>query len=186
MSKNQETYLCPVCEFDRLQKITPLNLKLGNQKLQTSILGCSSCTHRYMPTTQMQQQFIEQNYSVEYAGFRRDPFFTKKIAETLTNEIESQVAPPASVLDVGCGNGEFMKIATEYGYQVEGVDVSEQAVSLCNKRGLDARAGDFLSLDFHQYDLITMWVQMGCHEHQELFLYMVQMKHQSPLSQMIH
>ena len=157
MNKNQETYVCPVCESDKLQKITPLNLKLGNQMLQTCILSCSSCTHRFMPTTEIQQQFIEQNYDVEYVGFWRDPFFTKKIEETLTNEIHIQVAPPASVLDVGCGNGEFMKIATEYGYQIEGVDVSEQAISLCHQNGLKARVGNFLTLDFNQYDLITMW-----------------------------
>ena len=62
------------------------------------------------------------------------------------------------MLDVGCGAGEFMQAASEAGYRVQGVDVSAAGVERCRARGLDARAGDFLTMEFDGvYDMVTLW-----------------------------
>jgi 2-polyprenyl-3-methyl-5-hydroxy-6-metoxy-1,4-benzoquinol methylase len=66
--------------------------------------------------------------------------------------------PPARVLDVGCGNGEFLQAAAERGYHAVGIDVSEAAAELCRGRGLEARAGGLLTAQLDgPFGIIAMW-----------------------------
>ena len=70
------------------------------------------------------------------------------------------------LLDVGCGNGEFLQLARLYGWAVSGVDFDLEAVSTARANGLDIKHGgidvinkkeryDFISLSHvieHVYD----------------------------------
>ena len=69
------------------------------------------------------------------------------------------VAPPARVLDAGCGTGRIAVRLDELGYGVVGVDVdaSMLAVARAEAPGLDWRAGDLASLDLgEQFDLVLL------------------------------
>ena len=73
---------------------------------------------------------------------------------------------PGRLLDVGCGNGEFLKFARKYGWNVRGIDLDEHAVAEAGSSGLDVSVGgieviaagekfDFISLSHvieHVYD----------------------------------
>jgi SAM-dependent methyltransferase len=48
-------------------------------------------------------------------------------------------------LDIGCGRGEWLSLASKRGYDVAGVDASPIAVSLCQSKGLRAVQADALS-----------------------------------------
>jgi len=77
---------------------------------------------------------------------------------------------PGRLLDIGCGNGEFLRLARGFGWTVVGVDVDEHAVSEARSSGLDVRSGsidvidskekfDFISLSHvieHVYDPIAL------------------------------
>jgi 2-polyprenyl-3-methyl-5-hydroxy-6-metoxy-1,4-benzoquinol methylase len=62
------------------------------------------------------------------------------------------------LLDVGCGDGQFLQSASEAGWQAFGIDLSEPAVGLCRNLGLDAAQIDFHSstLDSRSFDVIVM------------------------------
>jgi len=74
------------------------------------------------------------------------------------------------LLDIGCGNGEFLKFANSYGWNVVGVDFDKHAVTEARSGGLDVRAGgidvidsaerfDFISLSHvieHVYDPVEL------------------------------
>ena len=46
-------------------------------------------------------------------------------------------------LDVGCGQGAVMRLATSFGYQeVAGVDISEEMLAICHADGLKVEAAD--------------------------------------------
>jgi 2-polyprenyl-3-methyl-5-hydroxy-6-metoxy-1,4-benzoquinol methylase len=62
------------------------------------------------------------------------------------------------LLDVGCGNGEFLKLAASCGWSVSGIDLDEQAVSVCTGQDLDVRRGSIDSLDDKKdaFDYITV------------------------------
>jgi SAM-dependent methyltransferase len=65
--------------------------------------------------------------------------------------------PGGRMLDVGCGNGRFLRKMAALGWTCEGLDFSETAVSLCRAAGLNVRRGDLSSagLDDASFDLVT-------------------------------
>nr|WP_172624004.1 class I SAM-dependent methyltransferase [Rhodanobacter glycinis] len=62
------------------------------------------------------------------------------------------------LLDVGCGNGGFLMLAQQAGWQVEGLDLDEAAVNTAKSRGLEVRCGGMEVLDGQGecFDVITI------------------------------
>jgi 2-polyprenyl-3-methyl-5-hydroxy-6-metoxy-1,4-benzoquinol methylase len=62
------------------------------------------------------------------------------------------------LLDVGFGNGGFLKIAAEMGWQAEGIDFDPKAVEVARARGLSVKCASVseLALLGEQYDVITI------------------------------
>ena len=62
------------------------------------------------------------------------------------------------LLDVGCGDGQLLQTAKDEGWDASGIDLSEAAIRLCRKRGLDASRTDFFSesLDERRFGVIIM------------------------------
>jgi SAM-dependent methyltransferase len=48
-------------------------------------------------------------------------------------------------VDLGCGEGEFCTLLREWGWDVEGVDASADAVEACRARGIEVTLGDVLA-----------------------------------------
>ena len=64
---------------------------------------------------------------------------------------------PLKILDVGCGTGANLEMLSEFGV-AEGVDVSPEALSFCQARGLDKvklGAAEALPYDDNSFDLAT-------------------------------
>lgn len=49
--------------------------------------------------------------------------------------------PGQRLLDVGCGNGDYLRNAVDAGWQAIGIDADEKAVDVARQRGLEARLG---------------------------------------------
>jgi 2-polyprenyl-3-methyl-5-hydroxy-6-metoxy-1,4-benzoquinol methylase len=66
--------------------------------------------------------------------------------------------PGAKLLDVGCGNGDFLVRAQNTGWQVTGIDPDPKAAAVARSRGLDIRDSDIFELDACQerFDGITL------------------------------
>lgn len=62
------------------------------------------------------------------------------------------------LLDVGCGNGGFLMLARQAGWQVEGIDFDAGAVQTARSRGLDVHHGGVELLEDRSacYDVITL------------------------------
>jgi len=62
------------------------------------------------------------------------------------------------LLDVGCGNGGFLLLARQVGWQVEGLDFDAGAVQAARSRGLEVHHGGIEVLDGRSacYDVITL------------------------------
>jgi SAM-dependent methyltransferase len=61
------------------------------------------------------------------------------------------------LLDIGCGNGEFLARARDLGWQVEGVDFDPKAVAAARAAGLEVRIGSIESYSRvrEQFDVVT-------------------------------
>lgn len=62
------------------------------------------------------------------------------------------------LLDVGCGNGDFMARAKTAGWEVTGVDFDPKAVATSRSRGLNTLQGDLASQGFppESFDVVTL------------------------------
>jgi 2-polyprenyl-3-methyl-5-hydroxy-6-metoxy-1,4-benzoquinol methylase len=64
------------------------------------------------------------------------------------------------LLDIGCGNGTFLHVAQECGFQPHGMDASAQAVDIARAQyGIDVRQGEIGSTvwDGKRFDFVTMF-----------------------------
>jgi 2-polyprenyl-3-methyl-5-hydroxy-6-metoxy-1,4-benzoquinol methylase len=65
--------------------------------------------------------------------------------------------PGMRLLDVGCGNGDFLDFARDCGWNVAGVDLDQKAVEVGRSRGLDVRNGTIEAIgEDEQFDGITI------------------------------
>lgn len=66
--------------------------------------------------------------------------------------------PGARILDIGCGNGDFLELAQRGGWQVVGVEPDPKAAEMARGRGLDVRNGGVEVLDpvREKFDGITL------------------------------
>lgn len=51
-----------------------------------------------------------------------------------------------TILDVGCGHGEFLELLRENNIQAIGIDINEKMVNLCKSKGFEIYKEDALSL----------------------------------------
>jgi SAM-dependent methyltransferase len=111
-----------------------------------------------MPTTNEEQLQIEKGYGHSYVGFRTDEVFNHIVGVEIKTRLAVLAPPPCSLLDVGCGAGEFLAIASQHSYDCLGIDVSTDGVEIARQKGLNARVFNFLTHDFDQtFHVITMW-----------------------------
>jgi len=61
--------------------------------------------------------------------------FLRQIVQSLKSEIENP-----RILDVGCGTGANLEMLSQFG-SAEGVDVSDEALEFCRKKGLTVQKG---------------------------------------------
>lgn len=61
-----------------------------------------------------------------------------------------------SVLDIGAGTGEFLKVASEYGWKVQGAEPNEKARFISKEKGIDL-IEDFTDFSSRQFDVVTLW-----------------------------
>jgi 2-polyprenyl-3-methyl-5-hydroxy-6-metoxy-1,4-benzoquinol methylase len=72
------------------------------------------------------------------------------------------------LLEIGCGNGEFLKVAKMNDWDCIGVDISKKNCIRVNSNGIKAIQGDICDMDFfveeyHEcFDVVVMW---ACIEH---------------------
>lgn len=90
--------------------------------------------------------------------------FSRKMGECLPAALKALGVSPTAVLDLACGEGTFALLATEMGYNVTGLDVSEHMLGFAreNTRGagadVDFVRADMRALPFARgFDLVTCW-----------------------------
>jgi SAM-dependent methyltransferase len=83
----------------------------------------------------------------------------RAILESFLRQIQSSLVTqhsPLRILDVGCGTGANLEMLSQFG-DPEGVDISDDALEFCDKKGLKAQKGlaEQLPFDDEIFDITT-------------------------------
>jgi len=73
-----------------------------------------------------------------------------------TNLIFEQNSRVGSLLDVGAGTGEFLKVAKEKAWEVQGMEPNKNARNLAFEKGVELK-GSLNDFKGNQFDVVTLW-----------------------------
>jgi SAM-dependent methyltransferase len=75
------------------------------------------------------------DYWGTYYGKQEAPVLPSQFALFVANEIATGEIPPVgTICDIGCGNGRDALFFLQLGYQVQGLDASDAAITVCRER----------------------------------------------------
>lgn len=143
---------------------------------------CSSCNHVYLSNPLKQERLIEF-----YAGYptssldwhRNESEFYKSIYNKGLDLIGS-LDNAAKVLDVGCSSGYFLKIASERGYVINGLEPNKLEASYAIEQGIKVLGRTIEDLpNRSDFSLITLWDVLE-HIHDPVFYLKRLRSHLSP------
>lgn len=116
---------------------------------------------RHTPTEDAEQRAYETIYS-DRGLHQRDSLYLWFLEQVLRH-----APPPARLLDVSCGEGDFLRFASQAGYAAAGIDFSLAALQTLDQRGgaaIPAVAANAHGLPFADasFDVVT---NLGSLEH---------------------
>ena len=155
---------CPACGSDKT-----LPAGVLNDWVMAKCLQCDLVYTRDLPTSQQIRHVYDQAYQAEglydahlkelelmvKSGFSRQGLYRNWI-------FLKRFRPKAGdrMLEIGCGIGAFLVAAKHHGWEVEGVDVSAQALEVSRKiHGLPVHVGTLEELEMSSgiYRAIVCW-----------------------------
>lgn len=74
--------------------------------------------------------------------------------EVVSFVLQALPAPPATVLEVGCGDGRLAERLTWLGFDVTGIDADPEAIAAARQRGVNAVHASFLAFDARPFDAL--------------------------------
>src|SRR3989339_459017 len=139
--------------------ISSYKMRGSSIKSGFSIFRCLNCDIMW-PEPVLEQDILLECYDREYyETYAKNADYKKKYFGSRLNELEFYVSK-GRVLDIGCGDGFFLYLARERGWEAHGVEASKAAVDFANKRyGVEASYGAVEKLNSKKGDfsLITLW-----------------------------
>ncbi len=81
---------------------------------------------------------------IPYAGFENRHRGSEQDVKTQQAIYLPFFQTDRTVLDLGCGRGEFLDLLSQNGIPAKGIDLNQQMITTCRERGLECRSGDIL------------------------------------------
>ncbi len=138
--KTSSSPKCPVC----FSEIEPMLLNNPGNGYESYI--CESCDVEFnMPMKAASAEWYEAEYSE--MEIRSSLYERRKNIWEFAESINSMPVKRGKLLEIGCGEGAFLEIARNRGYDPTGVDLNEHAVNKARISGFNAHcisAGDLL------------------------------------------
>ncbi|MGV9013344.1 MAG: class I SAM-dependent methyltransferase [Flavobacteriales bacterium] len=132
---------------------------------QFSVQRCINCSFLFTSPRPTQASigayYLSENYisHVETARGLQDRMYhlVRKRALKGKHRLIAKYAPTGSVLDVGCGTGDFLAYMADHKYTVQGVEVSSDARNVATKKRLEVSADLETIPNGGNVNIITLW-----------------------------
>ena len=109
---------------------------LGNDKgIDIEVYQCSGCGLIQLnnnPVAYYKEVIRSATFSEEMKGFRLKQF---------KNFVEKYALKNKKIIEIGCGNGEYLSLIQQFGVEAYGLEYSEESVKKCINQGLNVSRG---------------------------------------------
>lgn len=157
---------CPICDSQKSHHfITCKDYTVSNEDFK--IVECDSCNFRYtnpIPTEDKIGEYYKSEDYISHSGTKKgivNWLYHKVRNHTLKKKYQlvSKHAKENSLLDIGCGTGDFLGYVNQKGWQVKGLEPDGDARALGEKNhGISIQSTEELhQLPNESYGAITMW-----------------------------
>jgi SAM-dependent methyltransferase len=132
-----------------MKKICPLcNSHRTHTHLMTSdwgIVKCLACTNAWTEPPAPKVKYEEQNFhsGFNYKKLEDLPYQWSKAILMQANLLERYLSPESKILEIGCGEGLFLKELSRRGFNVFGIEPSKSATEQARRCGLNVVQGYF-------------------------------------------
>ena len=153
---------CGFCNASESRKLYQTSSVSGEEFFVNRCQKCNAAFLTPRPTTQQ----LEQAYDDSYYGSGESKFcgpiqkavdyFRQGRSRLLSRYIKA----PAKVLDIGCGDGRFLDMLIEQGYEGYGIELPGKAAQRASQIiGLKLKIGQLAEEDFNAnfFDCVCMW-----------------------------
>lgn len=146
------TVRCNLCENE--------DTELYLNKDAIDVIRCRNCGLVFVANMPRQEDLVS-HYSDEYFEpyLKYEKVHLNKRFKKRIEEIKSFLFPGV-LLDIGCGAGSFLNLASQTGYSVKGVEISPFAAEYAKRNlRLSVFMGELGDADFtpESFDVITLW-----------------------------
>ena len=158
---------CPVCGFSKYEKVlTVLDYLVSNESFD--IMECHDCSLRFtspIPNKEDIGDYYKSDDYISHTGKANSiinkiyifvQYFTLRSKRKIVKRISQKKS--GSILDIGCGTGEFLKTMKQAGWNINGVEINKEARKLAE---LNTNLAILNQTEFfkstRKYDLITLW-----------------------------
>ena len=158
---------CPACGFSKYEKVlTVLDYLVSNESFD--ILECHDCSLRFtspIPNKEDIGDYYKSDDYISHTGKANSiinkiyifvQYFTLRSKRKIVKRISQKKS--GSILDIGCGTGEFLKTMKQAGWNINGVEINKEARKLAE---LNTNLAILNQTEFfkstRKYDLITLW-----------------------------
>lgn len=134
--------------------------KLKYQKENFAVVTCNKCSLHFIPPYYRKKiQYTQYKNADVTAAVRAGNNWIKIQRHKLRFKFIQKFIKSGKLFDLGAGWGHFMLAGKELGYDVYGVEISEQPYLYCvNDLKLPVDHIDFFEMDeAKKFDVITMW-----------------------------
>ena len=155
-SAHAPTRPCPLCG---VRSIAPVAAPAGGGRIPAPV-RCHGCGLVYIdpiPDEALDPASYGQAYYEPWQG--REERLRIGLWRRRLRQLQSR-APAGALLDVGCGDGLFLKVARAAGWQVEGIEFSPEGARRASERlGRPVAVGDLARDGMLRgpFDVVTLW-----------------------------
>jgi 2-polyprenyl-3-methyl-5-hydroxy-6-metoxy-1,4-benzoquinol methylase len=152
-TKSYDYHRCPGCGLT-YQYPLPRGEEIAGFYPESYVVYCQPTRTEF---DAMQKAVLKNRYGYDHLA---TSWLTELTAKLLPFARISEVirrVEGGTVLDIGCGNGEYLLRLRSIGWSCKGVEFNDKAVSICREHGLDIFHGDLKSANFASslFDFVT-------------------------------
>jgi len=147
---------CQICEKDNSQAI--------KKEDAWNIVQCTNCGFVYV-NPQPDENYLKQHYQnylptsqnrIENWNYMMSGVFRKSL--DIINK-STYSTNPKKLLDIGCGYGFFLQMATERNWLASGIDLSKKATLYAKSKGLDVSNANLFEKNYRdkEFNVVTMF-----------------------------